>query len=55
MVVAQAAEAAPSRPLRVIFMVVASLAHDGAWKQFPSDRRRPQGVEGAGTQVACLA
>jgi hypothetical protein len=41
--VAQAAEAAPSKPLRVIFIVVFSRAHWRAWTQFPSKRRHSQG------------
>src|SRR6202790_1501390 len=42
MVVAQAAEAAPSKPLRVIFIFLASRTRYRAQRQFPSNRRRPQ-------------
>src|SRR5260370_360962 len=45
-VVAQAAEAAPSKPLRVIFIILFSRAHYRAWEQFPSNGRRPQGARG---------
>jgi hypothetical protein len=45
MAVAQAAEAAPSKPLRVIFIIVASRARYRAWEQFPSIGRHPQGAE----------
>src|SRR3979490_2656578 len=41
-VVAQAADAAPSRPLRVIFIFLLSRARYRAWMQFPLNRPRPQ-------------
>src|SRR5258706_16065516 len=40
--VAQAADAAPSRPLRVIFIFLLSRARYRAWMQFPLNRPRPQ-------------
>src|ERR1700676_1127139 len=43
-VVAKAADVDPSRPLRVIFIVVASRAHWRALGQFRSNRGRPQGA-----------